>query len=769
MGNHPRVPEILDATVDDARAPKRTRPISTWLSRQRVVIATTAGLGLIVSTVLLSILLPNWLHQKVIRSIEERGLSATLGSVRWTWTGIALHELRLRHHDHQLTINILRPDLDLWTWLSGEGLPLEGIEAEQITLRDTQGQLATLRTLRLQREGTHWAVQSHDLQSHMQAPLCQLKQLQARFLRRPYRLQHLRIAHGDCSQTTFAQTQAWLNRVRDWLKQMRPQGKASSTQSAKPAPTDNGNKDWRQHLAPKATLVIKRFELPQRWQIRSLRVAAQGKRQWQGNARMQHPQHGTLHLMLKRPQGQSDIQLRLSSKGIATQALTPLLPQNAWMPELGQGHLRGDITLRGNDWQRLRLQVNLKLSDVELSAHALGTAPTNPIDLHLGCKGTLDVIGRNLELEKLELGLGNLRAHGHAGISTSQTATHFKLTLALPTTDCDRALHTLPPAWLDQSIDFSLAGNLQGHLQLDFNTANLDATLFELDVSESCTAIRVPEPFKRGRLQQRFRYTAYDAQAQPFTRSTGPKSDTWTALDRISPYLIHAILAHEDAAFFRHRGFAPWAIRDALVHNIKAKRFVLGASTISMQLAKNLFLQRDKTLARKIQEVILTWWLEEGLSKESILELYLNVIEYGPEIYGIKQAAAHYFKRAPADLSPAESVFLATLLPSPVRAHAQYSAQKLWRSTRTRMQRLLQHMAKRGRIDTDALNYGMQESLTLSFTGAKEGPPPQRIVPGKVAPIDQGNIGSQTSPTWHDPWLSKDMHDPSPEQAIQFR
>ena len=76
--------------------------------------------------------------------------------------------------------------------------------------------------------------------------------------------------------------------------------------------------------------------------------------------------------------------------------------------------------------------------------------------------------------------------------------------------------------------------------------------------------------------------------------------------------------------------FASWAIRDALIRNLKEGRFVLGASTISMQLTKNIFLHREKTLARKVQEVVLTWWLEHELTKDEILELYLNVIEYGP-------------------------------------------------------------------------------------------------------------------------------------------
>ena len=125
-------------------------------------------------------------------------------------------------------------------------------------------------------------------------------------------------------------------------------------------------------------------------------------------------------------------------------------------------------------------------------------------------------------------------------------------------------------------------------------------------------------------------------------------------MEDISPYFVHAVLAHEDAGFFSHHGFSEMHIRSALIRNLQEGRYVVGASTITMQLVKNVFLHREKTLARKIQEVLLTWWIERVMPKRDILELYLNVIEYGPGIYGIRRGARHYFNRLPAQLSPAE-------------------------------------------------------------------------------------------------------------------
>ena len=134
--------------------------------------------------------------------------------------------------------------------------------------------------------------------------------------------------------------------------------------------------------------------------------------------------------------------------------------------------------------------------------------------------------------------------------------------------------------------------------------------------------------------------------------TTGPGSDNWTPLDEISPYMQVAVLTTEDGGFLKHHGFNRASIRSSIVANLKARRFARGASTITMQLAKNLFLSRDKTLSRKLEEVVLTDYLEQTFSKDELMELYLNVIEFGPAVYGITAAAEHYFGRTPGRAPP---------------------------------------------------------------------------------------------------------------------
>ncbi len=140
----------------------------------------------------------------------------------------------------------------------------------------------------------------------------------------------------------------------------------------------------------------------------------------------------------------------------------------------------------------------------------------------------------------------------------------------------------------------------------------------------------------------------------------------WVPLSKISPYLIKAVLIAEDDKFWRHEGFDYEAIQKAVEKDIKAKKFKLGGSTISQQLAKNLYLSPSKNPLRKIREAFITWRMERVLTKRRILELYLNVAEWGDrEIFGIGAASRHYYGKPASELTPGEAARLASVLPNP--------------------------------------------------------------------------------------------------------
>ena len=140
----------------------------------------------------------------------------------------------------------------------------------------------------------------------------------------------------------------------------------------------------------------------------------------------------------------------------------------------------------------------------------------------------------------------------------------------------------------------------------------------------------------------------------------------WVPLRAISPYLVKAVLIGEDDKFWSHEGFDYEAMQKAVEKDIKAKKFKLGGSTISQQLAKNLYLSPSKNPVRKIREAIITWRMEKALSKKRILELYLNIAEWGDRgIFGIEAAARAYYGKSAAALNAEEAARLASVLPNP--------------------------------------------------------------------------------------------------------
>ncbi len=167
--------------------------------------------------------------------------------------------------------------------------------------------------------------------------------------------------------------------------------------------------------------------------------------------------------------------------------------------------------------------------------------------------------------------------------------------------------------------------------------------------------------------QRAFEYTAYEKGEAVRTFMVGPENPNFRTLDQISPFLRNSVLNSEDGAFFSHRGFLPEAFRESIVTNIKERRFARGGSTITMQLVKNVFLNRNKTIARKLEEVLIVWMIEnlQLSSKERMFEIYLNVIEWGPLIYGAQEASRFYFNKDVSKLTYAEALYLATIIPRP--------------------------------------------------------------------------------------------------------
>ena len=171
----------------------------------------------------------------------------------------------------------------------------------------------------------------------------------------------------------------------------------------------------------------------------------------------------------------------------------------------------------------------------------------------------------------------------------------------------------------------------------------------------------------------------------------------WVSLPNISPYLVKAIIIAEDDKFWSHHGFDMDAIQKALEKNIEKGQLKFGGSTISQQLVKNLYLTPTKNPVRKLKEAIITWRVEQTISKRRILELYLNVVEWGSGIFGAEMASQHYFGKPAALLTAEEAAKLAAVLPNPIRFKVDGAS----KYTERRAKIIYNIMVKRGIVIPD--------------------------------------------------------------------
>ena len=210
----------------------------------------------------------------------------------------------------------------------------------------------------------------------------------------------------------------------------------------------------------------------------------------------------------------------------------------------------------------------------------------------------------------------------------------------------------------------------------------------------------------------------------------GPRNPRWTSYAAIPSAMKKAVVATEDANFYTHEGVDYEAIREAIKADWRKGKFVRGGSTITQQLAKNLYLTRERTLTRKVKEIVLARRMDDALSKARILELYLNVVELGPMVYGIGHASHYYFGKGSSALTVRECAFLASMLPGP----KVYNPYRKMDRVMKRSDRILRRMVAARMISREEYDAALSEVPNLAGIARKvektlETPPPEEKVP----------------------------------------
>jgi hypothetical protein len=303
-----------------------------------------------------------------------------------------------------------------------------------------------------------------------------------------------------------------------------------------------------------------------------------------------------------------------------------------------------------------------------------------------------DRAGDRVDLLLSEATPGHTRANIVVQAEHASQTPRLTLNLDVPRQACDRLLRDIPPALVPRLQGAQLQGTIAFHLDARFDAGDPDAFRFDLSGDWSqCGAVTLGPHVDVGRLLGNFEHRIWE-NGSPTAVAVGPGTPDYVLLDLIPVHVQQAALATEDMAFFEHEGFRPTLMSRAVRLNLRKGRYVYGGSTISQQLVKNLFLSREKTLSRKLEEAIITWHMERTVTKERILELYLNCIEFGPGIYGIKKAAATYFGVHPSALTPLEGAFIMGLKPDPKTGYNVYKRRRFRLKWRDKLDHILKRL-----------------------------------------------------------------------------
>ncbi|MGM0577598.1 MAG: transglycosylase domain-containing protein [Myxococcota bacterium] len=328
-------------------------------------------------------------------------------------------------------------------------------------------------------------------------------------------------------------------------------------------------------------------------------------------------------------------------------------------------HVRGEVRFEDFGFQAWRIS-HAPVSGLE--GRFDFTASWRPARHHL----EIDVPRFHLDDTRLA---ASLTATGAPGESP-----RYGFRVTMPRQDCGAAARSIPRALLPRLRGLRLAGQMAFEASLSVDMAEPYGLELRVDGDvEDCRVrwlgggvdvedlrdpdfVHHPVEPERGRLDE---------------IAVGPGTDQWVPSEQLPLFLKAAAIVTEDRGWREHQGVRWDLVERALKLDLDKGRFVYGGSTITQQLVKNLYLTREKTLSRKLEELIISWEMERALDKDEILTMYVNVIEYGPDIYGVKAASHHYFAKEPVDLSPAEAAFIMGLKPYPDAGYKQWERQEL--------------------------------------------------------------------------------------------
>lgn len=351
---------------------------------------------------------------------------------------------------------------------------------------------------------------------------------------------------------------------------------------------------------------------------------------------------------------------------------------------------------------RLTVQGSARVKSLELNHPAIADGD---VRVEQGSIDYIITLGENYySLDSLsKVQVNKMVLYPQASLETKPSR-KIRLKVHSEETEANDFFDSLPEGMFESFEGIKAQGTLTYNLDFAVDMAQIDSLRLESELKSKYFSILQYGKTDFRKINKPFTHFVYENGDTVRSFVVGPQNRNFTPYEQISSYLKNAILTSEDPQFFRHKGFHNGAFRHSMIANLKENRFVRGGSTISMQLVKNVFLTRKKTIARKVEEMLIVWLIENNRisSKQRMYEVYLNIIEWGPNIYGVKEAANFYFAKHPSQLNLAESLYLASIIPKPKAYRYSFDAYGNLRSRARYYFRLISGiMFKKGLISAD--------------------------------------------------------------------
>lgn len=390
--------------------------------------------------------------------------------------------------------------------------------------------------------------------------------------------------------------------------------------------------------------------------------------------------------------------------------LRPFAPLAPHALQLDGGRASGTLTVRRTGTM-VQVAVDGTVEGIKLDHKALAA---QPVPVAGAIRGSLSLSPDALSIDRVALDLGNVHWSA-SGWWRRGTPASGQLDLRLATTQCSDLLASLPAEIRGPLDGMAMTGTFGGraHLAIDLAAPDGEGVDLGAELANECTVTSEPPAADVGALAG----TADQIFADGSRGKVGKGEPTWYELRRLPAWVPGAFVSAEDGRFYDHHGFDLTQIGKSLEIDLRDHRIARGGSTISQQLIKNSFLTQRRSLDRKLQEAVLTWRLEQRLDKRTILERYLNIIELGPHVFGLRAAATHWFAVSPRELTIRQAAFLAALTSEPESMGRRVRhAGGLDQDSAARVDVILRAMHRDGVIGDDQLAAARESGMHFAQT-----------------------------------------------------